>query len=140
MVCAEIAEETCLEIFERLESLRSGSTTKIMKHRALMDLFSELKAQGISHLKSQFPSELRQSLQLFNAASPLSQEVTLTLTPSASPSPSLDSNPNYNSNPNPNPIQVLSDLAFSSKQPDSLFETADSYFYRNISELQQLRF
>ena len=107
--CAEMAEDLSYAILDRIEGLREPSSSKVMKHRALLDLFDELKAHGISHLKAHSPLQLRQISELFGVQSPLS-------------------------------LEVMADLTFSTAKPSNLFEKAESYFFRNTSEIQQLRF
>lgn len=80
LVGSKLAESICSNVFDRIEDLRSESTTKPMKHRAIQDLFDALKTQGISHYKATAPLQLR-SMALYSAASmaPFSEEILVDL-------------------------------------------------------------
>ena len=63
MGCDKV-NDLCEAIFERLDILREKGT-KPMKHRALVDLFKNLKENGYSSMKWSVPSEIRDISRLF---------------------------------------------------------------------------
>jgi hypothetical protein len=63
---AELAEGLCEDIFARIESLRAEGVPKSAKHRAVGDLLRKMRQEGVSHLKSLVPAEIRQSVLLLS--------------------------------------------------------------------------
>lgn len=53
------AEALCSDIFERIEQLRESKASKAVKYRSIHDMFSTLKDEGFSHLRSDVASEVR---------------------------------------------------------------------------------
>lgn len=71
---AELAEGLCEDIFARIESLRAEGVPKSAKQRAVGDLLKKMREEGVSHLKSLVPIEIRQSVQLLSVPPPLACE------------------------------------------------------------------
>jgi midasin len=67
-----VSSELCNAVFERIDALRKGST-RPMKERALVDLFRELKRNGLSSMKWSAPNELRQMKSLLQLPLPLDE-------------------------------------------------------------------
>lgn len=64
---AYFCEDLCDTIFERINMLRSESVTKSLKQRAVGDLLSMLKENGISYLKTNTAAEVREHLLLLSS-------------------------------------------------------------------------
>lgn len=103
-----ISDEISGDVITRIESLRVSNAVKNMKHRALLDLFDELKAQDVSQLRGDFPAELRQNINIFRIEGPLCEE-------------------------------VCADLSYMSSLASTSFDKAERYFYRSLTELNELR-
>lgn len=76
---SETGEEMCNDIFERMMALREENVNRNMKQRALNDLFSALKDQGISQLRSLVPSRLRHSSYVMSLPPLLPVEIATNL-------------------------------------------------------------
>lgn len=72
-ISSEISESMVVEIFNRLQFLRSNGT-KSMKLRAVSDLRNALKDCGVSNLYSTVPSNIQQNACVFSMVSPLGLE------------------------------------------------------------------
>lgn len=68
---AFLAEELSLEVFSRLDSLRATHVNKSMKYRAVADLLSSLKEQGISPYLGTVPAQCRSMQQVLSSSAPL---------------------------------------------------------------------
>ena len=112
---AEVAEGLCEDIFHRIESLRAEGVPKSAKQRAVGDLLRKMREEGVSHLKSLVPLEIRQSVQLLSVPPPLACETASNLFWS-SPTGSVSGNTS-----------------------NDVFQKAEMYFTRAIAELDQLR-
>lgn len=66
---AESAELLCLDIFDRISSLRESTATNSIKYRAISDLYKTLREEGVSHLRSDAPSELKHMLLILGTPS-----------------------------------------------------------------------
>ncbi len=131
VMCAEVAEDICLAIFNRMDVLRqydiekrenvqievgggdqqrgsafSGST-KAVKKRAVLDLLHELKGQGLD-ARPQIPWEVQRV------------EISMSL-------------------PSPFSLTSLADSDPSCSLHDELWRRADRYFSRSVAELVRLR-
>ena len=71
---ASVANSICTAIFSRISSLRSTSTTRVIKYRAVCDLFSLLKNEGIPSLRSTIPKRLNDIRCLILLPAPLPLE------------------------------------------------------------------
>ena len=111
---ADIAESLCTDIFHRVDLLRVGESgkdvPKNVKHRALSELLKRLKAEGISHIRSVVPAEVRCAKDIFSTW-PLLLE------------------------------QLAGDLGhcFDTHTSSTILEKAESYYIRNVCEINQLR-
>ena len=103
-----LSESCCDEIFSRIASLREEDVPKTAKQRAVNDLLSHLKEQGISHLRGMLPQEIRISMHLMTIPTPLS-------------------------------LEIVGDLTWWSHRPRNLFERAENYYMRNITEMNEFR-
>ena len=112
---AELAEGLCEDIFHRIENLRAEGVPKSAKQRAVGDLLRKMREEGVSHLKSLVPLEIRQSVQLLSVPPPLACEIASDLFWSSA-------------------TGSLSDSTSS-----DVFQKAETYFTRGIAELDQLR-
>lgn len=108
---AELAEGLCEDIFHRIEALRAEGVPKSAKHRAVGDLLKKMREEGVSHLKSFVPLEIRQSVMLLSVPPPLASEIAGDLFWSSA----KDSTRN------------------------DVFQKGEAYFTRCIAELDQLR-
>jgi hypothetical protein len=108
---AELAEGLCEDIFHRIEALRAEGVPKSAKHRAVGDLLKKMREEGVSHLKSIVPLEIRQSVMLLSVPPPLASEIAGDLFWSSA----KDSTRN------------------------DVFQKGETYFTRCIAELDQLR-
>ena len=108
---AELAEGLCEDIFHRIEALRAEGVPKSAKHRAVGDLLKKMRVEGVSHLKSFVPLEIRQSVMLLSVPPPLASEIAGDLFWSSA----KDSTRN------------------------DVFQKGETYFTRCIAELDQLR-
>eukprot|EP01035_Chromulina_nebulosa_P017663 gene17663-23250_t len=93
----------------KINALRSEGSPKPIKHRAMNDLFESLKDQGINHYRSQIPGQLRDFPTLLSSLSP------------------------------PLSAELLGDLTWDNSLPLTSFNKGENYFYRNMTELSQLR-
>jgi hypothetical protein len=112
---AEIAEGLCEDIFNRIEALRAEGVPKSAKQKAVGDLLRKMRQEGVSHLKSSVPLEIRQSVQLLSVPPPLACETAGDLFWSSSTGSGSRSTSN------------------------DVFQKAETYFTRSIAELDQLR-
>lgn len=108
-----MAEGLCEDIFHRIENLRAEGVPKSAKQRAVGDLLRKMREEGVSHLRSFVPIEIRQSVQLLSVPPPLACETAGDLFWSSSPS--------------------------ASGRESNVFQKAEQYFTRSIAELDQLR-
>ena len=76
---AVTAEDICGEIFGRIESLRAENVPKPIKQRAVRDLLQTLRDHGVSHLRSDVPTQSRSPLALLLMPSPLPCDQTVDL-------------------------------------------------------------
>ena len=67
------ADALCLDIFERIERLRESQSSKSIKYRSIHDMFSTLKFEGFSHLRSDVVSDMRNFEHLLSTPGVLSQ-------------------------------------------------------------------
>ena len=122
-LASELSSNLCASIFYRVNLLRCQPdevATRTVKHRAFGDLLSRLKAEGISHLRNDAPIEARSAVEVFAVPSLL-------------------------------PIELAADIASSMFQKSNTptdvnsssftlsINRAENYFFRNLSELNQLR-
>jgi hypothetical protein len=112
---AEIAEGLCEDIFNRIEALRAEGVPKSAKQKAVGDLLRKMREEGVSHLKSSVPLEIRQSVQLLSVPPPLACETAGDLFWSSATG------------------------GGSSSSSNDVFQKAETYFTRSIAELDQLR-
>ena len=112
---AELAEGLCEDIFNRIENLRAEGVPKSAKQRAVGDLLKKMREEGVSHLKSLVPLQIRQSVQLLSVPPPLACETAGDLFWSSATGSS------------------------SNRTSNDVFEKAETYFTRSIAELDQLR-
>lgn len=116
---ADIAEALCTDIFYRVDVLRSKeagkSAPKNVKHRAMTEFLKRLKGEGISHLKSVVPGEIRRPVEIF-ALSPLLHEEF-----------ACDLGHSFDAHSSVSPLG------------GSVLEQAEGYYIRNVSEVNQLR-
>ena len=120
---AELAEGLCEEIFSRIENLRVEGVPKSAKQRAVGDLLRKMREEGVSHLKSLVPIEIRQSVLLLSVPPPLACETAADLFWSSTGSSSHTTHSAHSS------TNTNSDV----------FQKAETYFTRSIAELDQLR-
>lgn len=109
LVGAMLAESLCCQIFDRINELRADGVSKLMKQRALSNLFETLKYNGISSHHGSVPSQVKDPMMLLAGSVP------------------------------PLPCEVASDLQWSFSEPSSVFQRAEGYFYKNITELERFR-
>ena len=109
MAVAETAEKISAEIFERIESLRGNSASKPIKLKAVRDLMEILRDHGFSHLKSDIPSHIRNSVESLGIVSTLPEMFAADLK-----------------------------FGFTGYSRD-VFEKGEYYYIRNLAELPQLR-
>ena len=121
---AEVAEGLCEQIFSRIENLRVEGVPKSAKQRAVGDLLRKMREEGVSHLKSLVPIEIRQSVLLLSVPPPLACETAADLFWSSSGSTTHTHTNNTHSTTSTN---------------SDVFQKAETYFTRSIAELDQLR-
>jgi midasin len=114
----KLTDSLCADIFSRINDLRQPGVTKPMKQRAVADLISSLRSQGISHLKSTVSPQARNMLDVMSVSAPLACELSGDLSWS---SPATGSKASV--------LAGHSDLA----------EQGERYYSRNVAELAQLR-
>jgi midasin (ATPase involved in ribosome maturation) len=68
------SEEYVGEAFRRITELRAEETSKAIKYRAVHDMFTLLRDEGFSHLRSDVPEELRSLQDLLITPMPLPVE------------------------------------------------------------------
>ncbi|CAM9114855.1 unnamed protein product [Choristocarpus tenellus] len=71
---AGLSEEMCLAVFGRIQRLRKKTVGKQVKKRAVLDLLSELKKQGLSHAKAAIPVEVLDILQVMTSLTPFQED------------------------------------------------------------------
>nr|CCA19393.1 hypothetical protein CaO19.12161 [Albugo laibachii Nc14] len=138
-----VCESLCASIFDRLQKFKEAASAmanktsgdaeeprsyklpKGAKKKALLDLLSELKAQGFRHLMAQLPSQLQWMLHIFALEAPKINHLELDLSEAKS----------------------LNTLTSKLAKGDSIFEPlkwnwdrAEIYYYRLVEQVTALRF
>ncbi|CAM9468160.1 unnamed protein product, partial [Ectocarpus sp. 12 AP-2014] len=73
-VGAGLAEELCLAVFARIQGLRAKGVGKQVKKRAVLDLLKGMRKQGLSHAKSNTPSQTSDMLHVMALAQPFCED------------------------------------------------------------------
>ncbi|CAM9377533.1 unnamed protein product, partial [Scytosiphon promiscuus] len=73
-VGAGLAEELCLAVFGRIQSLRAKAVGKQVKKRAVLDLLGGMRKQGILYAKSNTPGQTSDMLNVMALARPFSED------------------------------------------------------------------
>ncbi|RHY33814.1 hypothetical protein DYB32_001374 [Aphanomyces invadans] len=109
-----LSEELSTAVLQRIESLKSETAPKGAKKKALVDLLAELKNQGWSTLKTKTPPQQAHIQSLLELGVP-GVEASLRLHASVCPTTAHE-------------------------EPLPVWTQADSYYYRYLAQLQNLRF
>ncbi|RYH29633.1 hypothetical protein EON65_07835 [archaeon] len=111
---AVILEDRSDTIFERIGQLRSKTATRPQKQKAFRDLLDVLKEEGFSHLRSELPKNIGNLMETISLGSNLQNRLSHCLSHSFATS-SINSS------------------------VSTLFQRAESYFVKSLSEITQLR-
>ncbi|TDH69545.1 hypothetical protein CCR75_002271 [Bremia lactucae] len=142
----ELCEDLCETIFYRMEKLqRSKQLPKGAKKKALIDLLSELKIQGLAYHRLHLPSEQQQIQQLFELDAPdvenclMVDQIADALDPKCLLSELSTSSQKAKMKPNSLQAEQL-DKALLKNSPTWLWQRADGYYYRFLGQLASLRY
>lgn len=150
----EVCEDLCETIFYRMQKLQHGKNLpKGSKKKALIDLLSELKAQGMSYHRAHLPAQQQQMELLFELDVPdvenciqldgfteLMDHESISGFMDASKKQSRKNRKSSKKKKSGETSAMAEPTVASKDSPLWLWQRADGYYYRFIGQLTSLRF